>query len=177
MSVCLSVCLFVCPVCPVPSRPRKKVAETENFAKQSCQIYFKGDKKNTQSHAAVLGEAKPSYIYSILKPHFRVSSPPQSWSQAVVCISTPRKYSRSGYFLVAYNSANTASYVVSYAIASFIYLAFIKFLRKWELTKMTTKHLFRRLLSNVRSFKKNSIQLAISHNACLLEGTLHCILL
>ena len=97
-SICLSVCL-VCPVCPVPSRPPKKVAETENFAKQSGQIYFKGDKK-LLIYAAVLGEAKLSYVYSILKPHFRVSSPPQSWSQAVVCVSTPRKYPRSGYFLV-----------------------------------------------------------------------------
>ena len=30
----------------------------------------------------------------------RVPSPPQSWSQAVVCVSTPRMYPRSGYFLV-----------------------------------------------------------------------------
>ena len=30
-----------------------------------------------------------------------VCSPPQSRSQAVVCVSTPRKYPRSGYFLVA----------------------------------------------------------------------------
>ena len=30
----------------------------------------------------------------------RVSSPPQSRSKAVVCVSTPRKYPRSGYFLV-----------------------------------------------------------------------------
>ena len=50
----------------------------------------------------MLGEAKPSYVYSILKPHFRVSSPPWSLSQAVVCVSTPRKYPRSGYFLVNY---------------------------------------------------------------------------
>ena len=27
-------------------------------------------------------------------------SPPQTWSQVVVCVSTPRKYPRSGYFLV-----------------------------------------------------------------------------
>ena len=37
LSVHMSVCLSVCPV---PSRTRKKVAETENFAKQSCQISF-----------------------------------------------------------------------------------------------------------------------------------------
>ena len=43
------------------------------------------------------GEAKPSYIYTIFK-----RSPPQSRSQAVVCVSTPRKYRRSGYFLVIY---------------------------------------------------------------------------
>ena len=58
-----------------------------------------------------LAEAKPRCVYSILKPHdqssryqvrilFRVSSPPQSRSKAVVCVSTPRMYPRSGYFLV-----------------------------------------------------------------------------
>ena len=72
-------------------------------------------------------EAKPRCVYSILKPHgqssryqvrlllpkqsqgaytqfenhmVRVSSPPQSRSKAVVCVSTPRMYPRSGYFLV-----------------------------------------------------------------------------
>ena len=33
-------------------------------------------------------------------------SPPQSWSQAVVYISTPRVYPRSGYFLVNTKSAS-----------------------------------------------------------------------
>ena len=74
-------------------------------------------------------EAKPRCVYSILKPHgqssrcqvrlllpkqsrgaytqfenhmVRVSSPPQSRSKAVVCVSTPRMYPRSGYFLVKY---------------------------------------------------------------------------
>ena len=32
--------------------------------------------------------------------YFRVSSPPQSQSKVVVCVSTPRMYPRSGYFLV-----------------------------------------------------------------------------
>ena len=40
-------------------------------------------------------EAKPSYVHTILK-----NIPPQSRSQAVVCVSTPRMYPRSGYFLV-----------------------------------------------------------------------------
>ena len=43
-------------------------------------------------------EAKPSYVYTI----FKKPSPTQSQSQAVVCVSTPRKYPRSGYFLVIY---------------------------------------------------------------------------
>ena len=42
-------------------------------------------------------EAKPSCLY---QTYFSVSSPPQCWSQAVVCVSTPRMYPRSGYFLV-----------------------------------------------------------------------------
>ena len=35
-----------------------------------------------------------------IKTHFSVQSPPQFRSQAVVCVSTPRMYPRSGYFLV-----------------------------------------------------------------------------
>ena len=42
-----------------------------------------------------LAKAKPRYV-------FRVSSPPQSWSKAVVCVSKPRMYPHSGYFLVKY---------------------------------------------------------------------------
>ena len=72
-------------------------------------------------------QAKPRCVYSILKQHgqssryqvrllpprrsrgaytqiynhlVRVSSPPQSRSKAVVCVSTPRKYPRSGCSLV-----------------------------------------------------------------------------
>ena len=72
MSVCPCAYALLCvPSCPAP----KPETETENFAKESCQIYFKGAKK-ILSHAVVPGEAKPSYIYSISKPHFRVSSPP-----------------------------------------------------------------------------------------------------
>ena len=59
MSVCLSFCLFVCLSRlshPVPSP--KKVTETENFAKQSCQIYFKGDKNTQSSCGAGRGEAE-----------------------------------------------------------------------------------------------------------------------
>ena len=37
-----------------------------------------------------------------IRTHFSVSSTPQSWSWAVVCVSTPRMYPRSGYFLVYY---------------------------------------------------------------------------
>ena len=33
-----------------------------------------------------------------IKTHFSISSPPKSWSQAVVCVRTPRMYPRSGYF-------------------------------------------------------------------------------
>ena len=36
----------------------KKVAETENFAYQSCQIYFKGDKNTQSSCGAGRGEAE-----------------------------------------------------------------------------------------------------------------------
>ena len=123
MSVRLSVCPFVRPVpspSPSPSLSPKKVIETENFAKKSYQIHYKGDKNTsrvvlplsppllpvllaaaataaTTKTTAFLGKAKPSYVYST---QFRVSSPLQSRSKAVVCASTPRKYPQSGYFLV-----------------------------------------------------------------------------
>ena len=35
-----------------------------------------------------------------VKTHFSVLSPPQCWSQAVVCISISRVYMQSGYFLL-----------------------------------------------------------------------------
>ena len=132
LSVHKSVCPFVCPSCPVlsPSLSPKKVIETENFAKQSCQTHYKGDKNTSivmlsvppPLHVAAtttacgcrgncmplpppppllppktLGEAKASYVYST---QFRDSSPLQSWSKAVVCANTPRKYPQGGYFLV-----------------------------------------------------------------------------
>ena len=84
--VCLSVCLSVCPVCPVLSPQKSRW--NRKFCLTKLSDILQGWHKNIQSHAAVLGEAKPSYVYSILKPHFRVSSPPKSWSQAIVCFST-----------------------------------------------------------------------------------------
>ena len=110
-------------------------------------MHFESPSDPSQTAAA---EAKPRYIYSILKPHgqssgkpgqtaatrgeaelhildFKITwsefqkpcqtaatqgkamlgtynlkktSPPQSWSQTVVCVSTPRMYPRSRYFLV-----------------------------------------------------------------------------
>ena len=44
-------------------------------------------------------EVRPS-IVTYVKTHFSISSPPQCRSQAVVCVSTPRMYPQSGYFLV-----------------------------------------------------------------------------
>ena len=80
---------------PSPSLSPKKVIETENFAKKSYQIHYKGDKNTSRVmlplppplppplllHAAAaaatktisfLGKAKPSYVYST---QFKVSSP------------------------------------------------------------------------------------------------------
>ena len=50
--------------------------------------------QKTYQTAAVQGTAELS-IYNLKK-----ISPPHSWSQAVVCVSTTRKYPHSGYFLV-----------------------------------------------------------------------------
>ena len=56
---CTALCPCICPFSP------KKVAGREIFAKQSCHIYFKGDKKYIQNHAVateVLGKAKLTYV-------------------------------------------------------------------------------------------------------------------
>ena len=69
------------------------------------------------------GKEKPSFIDMLqywaggqnraayIKTRFRVLSPPQCQSQAVVCVSTPKMYPRSRYFLVSskkmpFNGAN-----------------------------------------------------------------------
>ena len=60
-SVCLYVCMY--PSCPV-SVPQK-VIETENCAKQSRQIHFKGNKTTLRvillPLCMVLGKVKPNY--------------------------------------------------------------------------------------------------------------------
>ena len=51
----------------------------------------------------------------------RVLSPPQSQSKAVVCVSTPRMYPRSGYFLVIHTPIFL--YITSFFLSgSFLYL-------------------------------------------------------
>ena len=61
--------------------------------------------------AATRGEAELR-IYNLKK-----TSPPQSQSQAVVCVSTPRKYPRSGYFLVAYYVKKPEEAMYTHAIS------------------------------------------------------------
>ena len=75
-----------------PHTIRKKVTETGNFAKQSCQIYLKGDKNTFRVSSAVQGKAELC-LYNLKSPTL-----PLSWSQ--VCVSTPEMYPRSGYFIV-----------------------------------------------------------------------------
>ena len=78
---------------------------TTTMHRQPCMLLLHATAIATAAAAAAtkitsfLGKAKPSYVYST---QFRVSSPLQSRSKAVVCASTPRKYPRSGYFLVTY---------------------------------------------------------------------------
>ena len=57
--------MFVYHILSYPVGHLKKVTEIENLGKQCCQMYLKGDKKQ-------------SYVYWILKPNIRVSSPSQS---------------------------------------------------------------------------------------------------
>ena len=108
--------------------------------RRRCHVPPTSDFYHVQSSGSLarplLSEAKPSYVYSILKSYgqssrslirlllqelkpscvdskitwsselriynLKKTSPPQSRSQAVVCVSTPRMYPRSGYFLVKY---------------------------------------------------------------------------
>ena len=93
-------------------------------------MHFGSPSNPSQTAAA---KAKPRYVYSILKPHGQSSgnivTPSGSItlvlpnfdlilqcfilspcrSQAVVCVSTPRKYPSSGYFLVSYYFAKYVS--------------------------------------------------------------------
>ena len=60
-----------------------------------CILNFKTTLSEFQITSQIApAEAKPRCV-------FRVSSPPPSWSKAVVCVSTPRMYPRSEYFLVS----------------------------------------------------------------------------
>ena len=104
-SVCPYICLFVCLSVPsVPSRPVPEKKSLKQKILLNKVVRYTSRVTKILSHPAVLGEAKPSYVYLILKPQFRVSLPPQSQSQVVVCVSTPRMYLQSGYFLVLHIS-------------------------------------------------------------------------
>ena len=48
-------------------------------------------------------QSRTAYI----KNHFSISSPSQCWSQAVVCVSTPRIYLQNGYFLIIIRIQNS----------------------------------------------------------------------
>ena len=62
----------------------------------------------------------------------RVSSPPQSWFKAVVCVSTPKKYPRSGYFLVIF-------YLIFHLLISIILKCILE-MKKHSISKLA-KHL------------------------------------
>ena len=55
-------------------------------------------KESQATYNTSLGEAKPSCIYQNSLQCFITS---RRWSQAVLCISTPRMYQQSWYFLVS----------------------------------------------------------------------------
>ena len=74
------------------SRPPKKVSKTENFTKLLDIV--QGWQKYIQSHAVVLGEAKSSYVYTILKPHHLLRVRPKYLS-AIAHLGCTRKYSPS----------------------------------------------------------------------------------
>ena len=86
----------------------------ENVTNKSCLVCVKSEKYTFLVTLRPLGsmrqdkanlrslqyQAKQSHPSPYTQTHFRVSQPPQSRSKAVVCVSTPRMYPRSGYFLV-----------------------------------------------------------------------------
>ena len=63
-----------------------------------------------QSDCCHARQSKATYIQSLKK------SPPQSRSQAVVCVSKPRMYLRSGYFLVTNMSNHLMRFQLSLAV-------------------------------------------------------------
>ena len=63
-----------------------------------------------------------------IETHFSVSSPLQSRSQAVVCVSTPRMYPQSRYFLVYYNP-NKPGHWLSIQGPPYIFAPLLTFLK------------------------------------------------
>ena len=109
---------------PVLSHLTIPAVRSQNITNKSCLVCVQSEKYaswvnlTSQLDRCCRGEAEvrildfktiwsdfqmPSQITTDkakLRYMFRVSSPPQSRSKAVVCVSTPRMYPRSGYFLV-----------------------------------------------------------------------------
>ena len=88
-------------------------ASSQNVTNESFLLCVKSEKYAfwvTLRHLGYMpqGKAKLSTLHywarwsgaAYIRTHFSFSSPPQCWSQAVVCVSTPRMYPQSRYFLV-----------------------------------------------------------------------------
>ena len=97
------VCLSIRPSVRVPCvrnlTPLPAVL-SQNIFYKSCLVCIKCEKYTSwvtlRPHWDCCRRGKAEVrIYNLKK-----TLPPQSRSQAVVCVSTPRKYPRSGYFLV-----------------------------------------------------------------------------
>ena len=56
------------------------------------------------------------------KTSFSVSSPPQCQSRAVVCVSTPRMYPQSGYFLVSLRFYCSSNSIIAKTLAKLLKL-------------------------------------------------------
>ena len=102
--ICLFVRSFVCLwyVCSCVWKSALILAVlSQNITNKCCLVCFNSGKYAfcVNLIPLVVQELRQNWAMYI-DTHFSVSSPTQCWSKAVVCISTPRIYLQSGYFLV-----------------------------------------------------------------------------
>jgi len=110
------------------------------------------------------GKEKPIQIYffvkqvvtklRILELTFRISLHSQCWPQAVVCISTPRMYPQSGYFLASGKAKFYKDFVVEIPFYKSINVWIIRFLCFYRLSVISgeiTLYFFKILGSNIQN--------------------------
>ena len=123
--ITISTFTFVRPYAVVPSRTVTlpiPAVKSQNFNIKSCLVCVKSEKYTYLVSLILIGstrqgEAELRTLYywarqsqaTYVKTHLSVLMPPQCRCQTVVCVSTPRMYKGSGYFLVFFEFIEASS--------------------------------------------------------------------